>query len=388
MSIPRVSGASEQAVPVKRKAKSKLSADAAPRDGFEPTARVDKLISDLQAGKIKYAPEIAARIRPNELTLRNFPCKKYIIDGKDPHALATEIVPRGDKARYKGAVTEDSKLSAKENVKDLEKRRSSLHNSANELFAQHTESLLVLLDGDNAAGKDGMIKHVFEINPQATVGQHSFKGATADEKAHGNNYRFMNELPGAGQIGFHNRSAYGDVVFAAKTPEEKKARLAEIKEMEYGLTMGLPMMPDGSIALPDKVGNVDPTAVQRPPMRFIKVLVSSSSAEQAARLVDRLSNPGKMYKAGKADIDGHPNHDAVQSGFAEAMAAGSTSWAPTYFVPNDNKVTGFRKFAQIADGVLQDMDPQRPAYKGDLDEAGRKSTIDRLQAEVDAALNK
>jgi len=335
----------------------------------DPIGRVDKMISDLQSGRIRYNSEIQSQIRKAPLELGSFPCQKYVLKADqvpiDSRELPTEIVADGEESRYRHANTVDSNLSLKETEKDLQERVTSIHQQMDELYAQRKESLMVLLEGDNAAGKDGMVKHVFNLNPMTTRGQVAFKAATPQEKEHDPNWRVMQNLAGPGQIMFHNRSHYGDVVFASKTPEEKARRLADIKELEYGLTMGLPMTPEGKIALPDKKGNVDPSSIQRPPMRFVKVLVGVSGAEQAARLAERLLDDSKLYKVTQADLDGRANHDQVQTDFANAMAAVSTPWAPAYYIPNDNKATGWRKMAEIADEVLQDIDPSPPVGNKD-----------------------
>lgn len=385
MSISRLNANSEK-VATARPKRSPSAKEVTANDSFEPAERVDKLISDIQSGKVKYAPEIAAKIRPQELTLANFPCHKYIIKPGQTDDLPTEIVAKGDKPRYKDSVTQKSKLTEKENIKDLKERNAAIAEGINELYVQHTESLMVLMEGDNAAGKDGMIKHVFTINPMTTNGQIAFKGASPEERQHDPNWRIMKNLAGPGQIMFHNRSHYGDVVFAAKTPEEKAKRTADIKELEYGLTMGLPMTLEGRIALPDKKGNVDPTAIQRPPMRFIKVLLGTSAEEQAVRLADRLEDESKLYKVTQADLDGHPKHAEVQGGFAEAMAAGSTEYAPTYYIPNDNKTTGWRKMAQITDEILQNMEPTPPGSKDGMAPDARQAAARLLREEAESRL--
>jgi len=385
MSISRVNTSPEKLTTTRAK-RNAPAKGAGVADSFSAGERVDQLISDIQSGKVKYAPEIAARIRPQELTLSDFPCHKYIITAGQTDELPTEIVAKGEKPRYRDSITQKSKLTEKENLKDLKARNASIAEGMNELYAQHTESLMVLMEGDNAAGKDGMIKHVFTINPMTTNGQIAFKGASPEERQHDPNWRIMKNLAGPGQIMFHNRSHYGDVVFAAKTPEDKARRTAEIKELEYGITMGLPMTAEGRIALPDKKGNVDPSAIQRPPMRFIKVLLGTSSEEQAVRLADRLEDDAKLYKITQADLDGHPKHAEVQGGFAEAMAAGSTEYAPTYYLPNDNKTTGWRKMAQITDEILQNMDPKPPGSKDGMTLETRQAAAKQLREEAEKRL--
>jgi polyphosphate kinase 2 (PPK2 family) len=387
MSISKMGGGGHD--PARISSRRVRSESGAPTD---PIDRVDRLITDLETGKVRYRADIAAKIRPKTLTLGNYPCQKYLLKPSqnpiDSRELPTEIVADGEKPRYRGSITQSSKLSEKETAKDLEARVESIHDRMNALSVQRQESLMVLLEGDNAAGKDGMIKHVFTLNPMTTRGQVAFKGASAEEREHEPNWRIMKNLAGPGQIMFHNRSHYGDVVFAAKTPHEKAQRLADIKELEYGLTMGLPMTAEGHIALPDKIGNIDPSAIQRPPMRFIKVLVGVSKEEQALRLAERLTDDSKLYKITQADLDGHEHHDTIQSDFANAMAAVSTPWAPAYYLPNDTKLTGWRKMAEITDEVLADMDPQVPGSKEDMSLKTRQAAAKKLLEEAHRKLRK
>ena len=383
MSSPKISPSQVPSTSSVRPHRAVRSAESTAQD---PLDRVDQLISDLESGKIRYGPEIQDKVRKKPLNLGNFPCKKYILDASQSYRsekLPTEIVAKGEKSLYKGAITVDSHLTEKETLDDLGNRVDSIRDGLNELFAQRGESLMVLLEGDNAAGKDGMVKHVFHVNPMTTRGQVAFKAASPEEKEHEPNWRIMKNLAGPGQIMFHNRSHYGDVVFAAKTPEARAERLAEIKEMEYGLTMGLPMTAEGRIALPDKLGNVDPSAIQRPPMRFIKVFVGVSQAEQAQRLAERLLDDSKIYKVTQADLDGRAQHHQIQTDFANAFAATSTPWAPSYYLPNDNKPMGWRKMAEITEEVLQDMDPKPPAESKDgLSPAQRKQLAKELLEEA------
>ena len=383
----RRSGDAESA----RAGSSKRKSSAPKADeSAQPMDRVDRLIDNLQNGKIEYSEEIQARIRPKPLSLGSFPCHKYIIQadpGLDSRELPTEIVADGEKPTYRRSVTVDSNLTLEQTEADLAERVGSIRDQMNELYAQKGESLMVLLEGDNAAGKDGMVKHVFHLNPMTTRGQVAFKAATPEEAKHDPNWRIMQNLTGPGQIMFHNRSHYGDVVFAARTEEAKEQRLADIKELEYGLTMGLPMTPEGRIALPDGEGKVDPSAIQRPPMRFIKVLLGISKEEQAARLAERLLNDDKVYKVSQADLDGRAKHDDIQTDFARAMAATSTPWAPTYYLPNDNKLAGRRKLAEIADEVLQDMEPTPAPNKDGMTLAERKRLARELLKEVEKARN-
>ncbi|MHB2016640.1 MAG: polyphosphate kinase 2 family protein [Candidatus Xenobia bacterium] len=344
---------------------------AAPQD---PVDQVDRLIADLQAGRIKYAPEIQAHVRPQPLTLSDFPCKKYML--RDPHHVATEIVPRQEEPLYTNHVHVDGKLTYEQTKDDLKAHKKSIPERLETLYAQGTESLLVMVDGDNAAGKDGLYKNTLRIDPLTTQGAHPIKAPKGEAAKHAPEWRIMDILPEPGQITLLNRSHYGDVVFGCKTAADKAARTADIIETEYGLTMGLPMTPDGKIALPDATGHVDPSAIQRPPMRLIKVLPAVSDAEQAHRLAARLAPDGKRYKANQGDVAGHPDHTPVQNAYAEVMAAAARPWAPAYVIPNDLKIAGQRKFAQILDDTLDRMDPQVSKHSADYSD-GEATKVSR-----------
>lgn len=356
----------------------------------DPIDRVDHLISDLQSGLIHYSPEIAAGVRQKPLQLSDFPCKHYQVkpgEQIDTAHLPTEIVPHGEKPLYLSHDTIDAKSSLKHMKKDLEARRTSIHDGLQQLYAQETDSLLVMIDGDNAAGKDGLYRHTMELDPLTTLGAHGIKAPTGEAKNHAPEWRIMQILPGPGQVTLLNRSHYGDVVFGCKTEEQKRERLADIIETEYGLTMGLPMTPEGHIALPDSEGKVDSSAVQRPPMRIIKALPVISNAEQAHRFADRLKPGGKRYKASVSDVESHPQHQAIQAGYAEAMAAASRPWAPAYFIPNDLKPAGQHKLAQIVDKTLKAMDPHPAAESPDYTDAQATDESRRLDREYQAERN-
>lgn len=389
-----VSGITRPRVPVQTPRLTATSGAAQPRQQDsvstgDARSRVMNLIADIRSGKIKWAPEIQQKTRQTELTLGNFPCHKYILHaGKKPIdslKLPTEIVPRHSKPRYEDNTTVDSKLSEKENRKDLAARVSSISDGADEVARQKGERVMVMVEGDNANGKDGIFKHVFRVSPLTNSGVHSIKAPKGDEKGHEFTYRGMKALPDPGQFSFLNRTLYGDVVFGCDTHEKKAACEAAIMEWEYGVTNGLPMTPEGRIALPDAKGHVDPSAIQGPPTRLIKIFCSVSKAEQAARLAARIDDENRRDKMSPADVKGHPEHDDVQTGFANAFASTSTPWAPSYFIPNDNKLTGHRKTAQIVDEVIKDMDPHRP---GGQVTARDRAVSRQLKAEVERHANK
>ncbi len=215
----------------------------------------------------------------------------------------------------------------------------------NRLWAQHRQSLLVVLQAMDAGGKDGTIRKVLTgVNPQG-VRVASFKAPTAEELAHDFLWRIHQQAPGHGEIGVFNRSHYEDVLIArvdeiVAEPVWRK-RYETIRHFEDGLVE-------------------DGTAV-------IKIFLHISKDEQAARFRARLDTPEKRWKFSAADLEVRAKWDKYQVAYAEAMAETSTEQCPWNVVPADRK--WYRDWAvlQILLGTLRKMDPQYPIEEAGLD---------------------
>jgi len=193
-----------------------------------------------------------------------------------------------------------------------------------EVFAARKErALLIVLQGMDAAGKDGIIKHVMSgINPQG-VDVHSFRQPSPEELAHDFLWRESTVLPQIGRIGIFNRSYYEEVLvvrvnreaLGAENPKEAseawRERYEDINAFERHLT---------------RCGTI-----------VIKFFLHLSKDEQRKRLLARLGNVEKLWKFSDADLEGHQQWEAYQRAYSEMLAGTSTTWAPWHIVPSDRK---------------------------------------------------
>jgi PPK2 family polyphosphate:nucleotide phosphotransferase len=206
------------------------------------------------------------------------------------------------------------------------------------LWAEHTRSLLVVLQAMDAGGKDGTVRKVFSgVNP---MGVHAvaFKAPNDAELAHDFLWRIQRELPERGDIGIFNRSHYEDVLIVRVeelVPEKVwRPRYSAIRAFEEHLSG-------------------EGTAI-------VKLFLHISKEEQAERFKERLSDPTKNWKFNVADVDVRKRWDDYQIAYAEAIGRTSTDAAPWYVVPADRKWYRDWVVATILVDVLEKMDPLFP----------------------------
>ena len=213
------------------------------------------------------------------------------------------------------------------------------------LSAESKQALLIVLQGLDAAGKDGTIRHVFAgVNPQACQ-VHSFKAPTPAELAHDYLWRVHAVCPPRGVIGIFNRSHYEDVlaVRVEKLLPEKawRKRYEQINDFERTL--------------------VDCGT------RILKFYLHVSKKEQRERISERLRDPQRNWKFSESDLDTRAKWGPYRAAYNDALTLCNTKWAPWHVVPADHK--WFRNLV-IAERVAQelaDMDPQLPKPKLELD---------------------
>jgi PPK2 family polyphosphate:nucleotide phosphotransferase len=206
------------------------------------------------------------------------------------------------------------------------------------LWAEARQSVLVVLQGLDAAGKDGTIKHVFSgINPQgARVA--SFKEPTAEELAHDFLWRIHRQVPRAGEIGIFNRSHYEDVLVARVDklvePAVWRARYGQINDFERLLA--------------------------HRGTRIIKFFLHISYEEQGRRLQDRLDRPEKRWKLTRTDFTERRHWDDYTTAYKEVLEKTSTDTAPWYVIPANHK--WFRNWAvsNVLVDALEAMNPRYP----------------------------
>jgi PPK2 family polyphosphate:nucleotide phosphotransferase len=225
---------------------------------------------------------------------------------------------------------------------DAKKRRADLIDRLTKLqtrlFAESKRSVLLVLQGVDASGKDGVVRTVFTgVNPQG-VRVVSFRAPTETERAHDYLWRVHAALPARGEIGIFNRSHYEDVVAVRMLqlfPEEVwRRRPGHIREWER-------MLVDEGTEL-------------------VKVFLNVSKDEQRARFQERVDDPEKRWKFRKADLDVHQRFDEYVAAWDEVIAETSTEWAPWHVVPADRNWVKSTAVAALLVETLKRMDPRLP----------------------------
>lgn len=210
--------------------------------------------------------------------------------------------------------------------RDLADLRSELSKAQDLLYANASWSVLIVLQGLDAAGKDGTIKHVMAgANPQGSDVV-SFKQPSDEELRHDYLWRTSKALPLRGRIGIFNRSHYEEVLICRVHPD----LLAQehLPSQDYGQSFWEARYEDI---------NAFERHLVRNGTRILKFFLHISRDEQRRRFLERLDDPRKQWKFSPADIAERPFFEEYQRAYEAAITATSTSWAPWYIVPADHK---------------------------------------------------
>jgi PPK2 family polyphosphate:nucleotide phosphotransferase len=194
-------------------------------------------------------------------------------------------------------------------------------------YASGHYALLIVLQGMDAAGKDGAIKHVMTgVNPQG-VDVSSFKEPSPLELEHDYLWRTTKALPPRGRIGIFNRSYYEELVVT-----RVHASLLDHEDL-----------PPGSATAPDLWNErfEDINAFERHMSRngtvIVKLFLHLSQEEQRKRLLSRIETPDKNWKLSVTDVHERKFWNNYQRAYEEMLEHTSTEWAPWYIVPADHK---------------------------------------------------
>ncbi len=218
------------------------------------------------------------------------------------------------------------------------------------LYADGRQSLLVVLQALDAAGKDGVIRHVFSgVNPQGTS-VYGFKQPTPVEAAHDFLWRAHRRAPGKGEIAIFNRSHYEDVLVV----RVHKLVAQSVWSKRYDMINDF-----------EKMLTANGTSV-------LKFYLHISPEEQLARFAQRLDDPSRQLKISESDYSERELWPQYVEAFEEAMSLTSTKRAPWYIIPANHK--WFRNLAvsQIIADTMDDMGLKLPPTHVDLADIRRK----------------
>lgn len=235
-----------------------------------------------------------------------------------------------DLSKYTSLNTYMTKHSLKKNADEiLESSREQLIAADEILRANKQYGVLVVLQGMDTAGKDGIISHVLSgLNPQG-CNVASFKVPTAEEHAHNFLWRYSNKLPKRGEIVIFNRSHYEDVLVTKVHPTcmetlPDKLTLEENKDFwdeRY-----------------DDINNFE-KHLSRNGILIIKIFLHISKDEQKVRLLARLANEDKLWKISSSDFVERTYWDDYIKAYEEMLSSTSTKYAPWLIIPaNDKKI--------------------------------------------------
>lgn len=194
------------------------------------------------------------------------------------------------------------------------------------LYAQNTYALLIVLQAMDAAGKDGVIKHVMSgLNPQGCQ-VFSFKAPSAEELDHDYLWRSFKALPERGRIGIFNRSYYEEVLVVRVHPEilEKQQLPPEAKGKKIWQQRF------------EEINNFEKYLVDNGVL-VLKFFLNVSKDEQKRRFLDRIDRPEKNWKFSTADAKERLLWDDYMHAYEDLFTHTSTKWAPWHIIPADRK---------------------------------------------------
>ena len=233
----------------------------------------------------------------------------------------------------------------------LDEHVTALSDLQLKLYASQRFAVLVIFQATDAAGKDSAIRHVMSgVNPQGCQ-VHSFGAPSTEERAHDFLWRATRVLPARGMIGIFNRSYYEEVLVVRVHP----ALLAAQGLPET--LVGDPAIWDGRLAsISDYERHLTASGT-----RIVKIFLHVSRSEQRDRLIARIDDPTKTWKANPGDAEERKYWKTYRKTYEQAISATSTRDAPWFIVPADDQLTARLCVSQILLETLKDLNLTMPS---------------------------
>lgn len=241
---------------------------------------------------------------------------------------------------------ESEGFESKDDVKkEVERQRERISELQARLYAEHKQSILIVLQAIDGGGKDGTVRGVFDgVNPQGCQ-VWSFKVPSVEDLDHDFLWRYHLKTPPRGMITIFNRSHYEDVLVVRVknlVPEEVwRQRYELINDFERILTLNNTIV--------------------------IKFFLYISKDEQKRRLDSRLAHPDKNWKFSSNDVKERAMWDSYMVAFEDAINNCSTDYAPWYVVPANKKWYRDLVISRVVADTLDAMNPQYPKPEEGLD---------------------
>ena len=233
----------------------------------------------------------------------------------------------------------------------LERNKRRIEELQDRLYAEARESLIVILQAMDAAGKDSTIRNVLGgINPTG-IDVRSFKQPTRIDQEHGFLWRCFGALPPRGKIAVFNRSYYEECLVV---------RI-------HGLWRGY--------QLPDRCLDMDEERYYRERFediraferylwrtgnRVVKIFLNVGADKQRERFLRRIDDESRNWKFSESDLSERMEWDEYQAAYEKMIGATATRDAPWFVIPADQKWVARTLVSEVLLGVLEDMDPHYP----------------------------
>jgi PPK2 family polyphosphate:nucleotide phosphotransferase len=232
-------------------------------------------------------------------------------------------------------------MAANKKKEDVENELTQLSSQISKLqykfFAAKSQSLMIILQGVDASGKDGTIRHVMgALNPQSCYVK-SFEVSTGEDLSHDYLWRVHMTVPPSGQIAIFNRSHYEDVIEARVRnlvhKNELTPRYRQINDFER-------LLSENHVTI-------------------LKFFLHISRDEQKKRLEERLEDPTKHWKISENGSQDVKYWDKYVEAYEEALNTCTTKWTPWYIIPANAK--WFRNWA-VAQIIVETLDSMKLRY--------------------------
>lgn len=266
---------------------------------------------------------------------------------------------------YKGKLNKDeAKLL-------LETEKEKLHLLQEKLYADGSQSLLIILQAMDAAGKDSLIAHVLGgVNPQGCEVT-SFKSPSSKEYQHDFLWRQYNALPEKGKIGIFNRSHYESVLVCKVHPEYNlnEKTWTDVKQFDEKFWE----------KRFESIRNFEKHLANNG-TKIIKIFLNVSKEEQKERFLDRINEDDKNWKFSSADITERGFWDDYQKVYENAINETSTEFSPWFVIPADKKWFTRVAAIQIIIDQLEEMNLKFPELS-DKEKKGLAESKAKLESE-------
>jgi PPK2 family polyphosphate:nucleotide phosphotransferase len=229
------------------------------------------------------------------------------------------------------------------------------------MYAEGKHSLLIILQGLDASGKDAVIRHVLGIMNPAGCRTVAFKRPKPEELSHDFLWRVHPHLPAKGEVVIFNRSHYEDVLVA------RVHHLAEVSLWSKRY---------------DLINDFERLLATENNTTVLKFFLYISKKEQLARFKHRLDDPSQRWKISEADYQERAHWDRYTEAFEDMLSKTSTPQAPWYVIPSNTKWYRDLAVAQIVTRTMEDLDMKWPEPAVDLNDIRRRYHAAEMEAEA------